>query len=61
MSYSPVSEEIGTAPALDILMPLYWAGLWLAVKTTPAALCLPAAKYSSSVEIKPSIFTLAPR
>ena len=40
---SPVSEEIGTAPALAILMPLYSAGLWLAVKMTPAALSAPQA------------------
>ncbi len=40
---SPVSEEIGTAPALAILMPLYSAGLWLAVNVAPAALRAPHA------------------
>ncbi len=43
MSFRPDSEEIGWAPALDILMPLYSAGLWLAVKMTPAAFSEPQA------------------
>ena len=43
ISLSPVSEEIGTAPALAILMPLYSAGLWLAVNVAPAALREPQA------------------
>ena len=43
ISLSPDSEEIGSAPALAILMPLYSAGLWLAVKVAPAAFSAPQA------------------
>jgi hypothetical protein len=31
ISPSPVSSPIGAAPARQSLIPLYWAGLWLAV------------------------------
>ena len=44
ISFRPDSEEMGWAPAFAILMPLYSAGLWLAVKVAPAALRDPQAK-----------------
>ncbi|BAS07328.1 hypothetical protein AHiyo4_07500 [Arthrobacter sp. Hiyo4] len=44
ISLRPDSEEMGCAPAFDILMPLYSAGLWLAVNVAPAALREPQAK-----------------
>lgn len=37
ISSSPVSELIGAASARHILMPLYWAGLWLAVNIAPGS------------------------
>ena len=35
ISCNPVSAPTGTAWARHILMPLYWAGLWLAVNIAP--------------------------
>jgi hypothetical protein len=43
MSARPVSTPIGTAPARHIFMPLYRAGLWLAVNITPGRPRLPLA------------------
>ena len=56
-----MSEDTGTAPAFAILMPLYCAGLWLAVNVAPAQSRVPHAKYSSSVEMLPITVTSAPR
>ena len=41
---SPVSTPIGTAPARHSLMPLYLAGLWLAVNIAPGTSRAPEAK-----------------
>ena len=41
---SPVSWPIGVAPARQSLMPLYFAGLWLAVNIAPGMSSVPAAK-----------------
>jgi hypothetical protein len=41
---SPVSCPIGDAPARQSLMPLYRAGLWLAVNMAPGASSMPEAK-----------------
>ena len=35
MSTRPLSCPTGRAPARHILIPLYWAGLWLAVNIAP--------------------------
>jgi hypothetical protein len=35
ISARPVSSPIGLAPARHSLIPLYWAGLWLAVNIAP--------------------------
>ncbi len=40
----PVSLPIGDAPARHILIPLYAAGLWLAVNITPGSSRWPEAK-----------------
>ena len=56
-----MSEDTGTAPAFAILIPLYCAGLWLAVNVAPAHSRVPHAKYSSSVEMLPITVTSAPR
>ena len=40
----PVCSPTGAAPARQSLMPLYCAGLWLAVNIAPGASSLPAAK-----------------
>ena len=40
----PVCSPTGAAPARHSLMPLYCAGLWLAVNIAPGASSLPAAK-----------------
>ena len=42
-------------PARHILMPLYCAGLWLAVNIAPGRSSEPAAKYSRSVEPEPGL------
>ena len=42
-------------------MPLYWAGLWLAVNIAPGRSSRPLAKYSWSVEHSPITVTSAPR
>src|SRR3954451_21679477 len=52
---------MGAAPARHILMPLYWAGLWLAVNIAPGTSSDPAAKYSRSVEPSPASITSTPR
>ena len=41
---SPVCSPIGAAPARHSLMPLYCAGLWLAVNIAPGASSFPDAK-----------------
>lgn len=41
---SPESWPTGFAPARHILMPLYWAGLWLAVNMAPGMSRNPLAK-----------------
>ena len=33
----PLSPESGSAPAVTILTPVYWGGLWLAVMVAPAS------------------------
>src|SRR4051812_37559004 len=57
----PVSWPTGFAPARQSLIPLYFAGLWLAVNIAPGMSSLPAAKYSRSVEPRPAPTTSAPR
>src|SRR4051812_9282558 len=57
----PESWPMGAAPARHILMPLYWAGLWLAVNIAPGRPREPAAKYSRSVEPRPASITSTPR
>lgn len=44
ISASPVSWPTGAAPARHILMPLYRAGLWLAVNMAPGRPRWPLAK-----------------
>ncbi len=44
ISASPVSSPMGAARVRHILMPLYCAGLWLAVNIAPAMPRLPEAK-----------------
>ena len=44
ISARPLSRPIGVAPARHILMPLYCAGLWLAVNITPGCPRCPEAK-----------------
>ena len=44
MADSPVSKPTGTAFARQSLMPLYWAGLWLAVNIAPGTPRCPEAK-----------------
>ena len=44
MAVSPDSWPIGAAPARHSLMPLYCAGLWLAVNIAPGRSSDPAAK-----------------
>ena len=44
ISARPVSWPIGAAPARHILMPLYSAGLWLAVNIAAGLSSVPAAK-----------------
>ena len=44
ISRRPVSWPIGAAPARQSLMPLYCAGLWLAVNIAPGRSRLPLAK-----------------
>ena len=60
MSRSPESEPTGAAPARHILMPVYFAGLWLAVNMAPGRSSRPEAKYSRSVEARPMSITSAP-
>src|SRR3954451_21878153 len=60
MSARPDSMPRGTASARHILMPLYWAGLWLAVNIAPGTPRCPDAKYSWSVDASPIIVTSAP-
>ena len=52
---------MGAAPARHILMPLYCAGLWLAVNIAPGTSSEPAAKYSRSVDPSPASTTSTPR
>ncbi len=61
ISTRPESWPIGAAPARHILMPLYCAGLWLAVNIAPGRSRLPAAKYSMSVDPSPASTTSRPR
>ena len=42
-SERPVSCPTGRAPAWHILIPLYWAGLWLAVNIAPGTSIAPEA------------------
>src|SRR5918996_1649848 len=58
---SPVSCPTGAAPARQSLIPLYWAGLWLAVNMAPGSPSRPLAKYSWSVDASPMWMTSAPR
>ena len=44
ISTRPDSCPIGAAPALHILIPLYFAGLWLAVNIAPGMSSAPEAK-----------------
>jgi hypothetical protein len=53
ISASPLSIATGCAPARQSLMPLYSAGLWLAVNIAPGASRWPLAKYSPSVDARP--------
>ena len=50
---------IGCAPARHIFMPLYCAGLWLAVNITPAWPSRPD-EVELSVEARPIMITSAP-
>ena len=61
ISTSPESWPIGAAPARHSLMPLYCAGLWLAVNIAPGTSSEPAAKYSMSVDPSPASTTSTPR
>ena len=45
----------GAAPARHSLMPLYWAGLWLAVNIAAGASRRPDAKYARSVDARPEL------
>jgi hypothetical protein len=56
----PVSCPTGRAPDRHSLMPLYFAGLWLAVNMAPGSPSHPDAKYSWSVEPSPVCTTAAP-
>src|SRR5918996_1449529 len=58
---SPVSCPTGAAPARQSLIPLYRAGLWLAVNMAPGSPSRPLAKYSWSVDASPMWTTSAPR
>ena len=60
ISARPDSRPIGTAPARHSFMPLYCAGLWLAVNIAPGWPRWPEAKYSPSVEASPIWTTSAP-
>ena len=60
MSRSPVSWPTGAAPARHNLMPLYWAGLWLAVNIAPGRPRKPEAKYRPSVLANPVRTTSQP-
>src|SRR5690606_5501397 len=60
MRASPLSWPIGRAPARQSFTPLYSAGLWLAVNIAPGRSRLPEAKYSRSVEPRPTSITPAP-
>ena len=60
MANSPVSAPIGAAPARHSLMPLYLAGLWLAVNMAPGTSSAPEAKYSMSVLARPMLTTSRP-
>ncbi len=60
MSRRPESEPTGAAPARHSLMPLYCAGLWLAVNIAPGRSSRPEAKYSWSVDASPMSITSAP-
>ena len=60
MSRRPDSSPTGEAPARHILIPLYLAGLWLAVNIAPGSWSRPEAKYSRSVEARPMSITSAP-
>ena len=56
----PVSLPTGLAPARHNLMPLYAAGLWLAVNMAPGQSSRPEAKYSWSVDASPILTTSRP-
>ncbi|SLH33695.1 Uncharacterised protein [Mycobacteroides abscessus subsp. abscessus] len=56
----PVSCPTGSALARHSLMPLYRAGLWLAVNIAPGQPNRPEAKYNSSVEASPMCTTSRP-
>ena len=56
----PDSWPIGMAPDLHSFIPLYCAGLWLAVNIMPGKFNFPDAKYNMSVEAKPIRITSMP-
>ena len=60
MVTSPDSLPIGLAPLKQSLIPLYAAGLWLAVNMAPGRLSFPEAKYNISVDAKPIRMTSSP-
>ena len=51
---------MGRAPLKQSLIPLYAAGLWLAVNIAPGRFSFPAAKYNISVEASPIRMTSRP-
>ncbi|CAB4810921.1 unannotated protein [freshwater metagenome] len=57
----PDSLPIGLAPLRHNLIPLYCAGLWLAVNIAPGIFNFPAAKYNISVDARPIRITSKPR
>ena len=56
----PDSFPIGRAPLKQSLIPLYSAGLWLAVNIAPGKFSFPAAKYNISVDASPMRITSIP-
>ena len=57
---NPDSLPIGLAPLLHNFIPLYFAGLWLAVNIIPGKFNFPEAKYNMSVEDNPIRITSMP-
>ena len=58
---NPDSLPIGRALLRQSFMPLYSAGLWLAVNIAPGSPSLPEAKYNISVEANPMRMTSIPK